>query len=106
MNSPSSITPSEAAMERPRNRESDWAGRPLGAPRAALAFALAATLGACGGNRSDEASPREYGEYGEYCRNRSEPRPRESEGAGVVTFHYANKSTDANLRLDLGATDV
>lgn len=60
-------------------------------------LALSAVLSGCGGSRPEE-EPR-------YRESPRETTPEEK-AAGVVTFHYANKSTDANLQVDLGATDI
>ncbi|MDB5102775.1 MAG: hypothetical protein JWP91_464 [Fibrobacteres bacterium] len=64
-----------------------------------LASMAAALFMGCGGSAPD---PRDRG---------SDPAPaaqsQEGEnGEGTISFHYSNKSTDANLAIDLGNTDL
>src|SRR5688500_15771545 len=85
MNSPSCTIRSESPARRARG--------------AAAALLAACLLCACGGSKPDpERAPREGAE----APATADP----AKGQGVVTFHYSNKSTDANLQVDLGATDI
>lgn len=88
MNLPSCTTPSRKPARFPRARTG-----------AAAALLAAGILCACGGGRPDPERPRRAAED-------MSASPDPAKGQGVVTFRYSNKSTDANLQVDLGATDI
>jgi hypothetical protein len=79
---------------------------PIPALRAAFlratAGAAAAILIGCGGGKPD---PRDR-EPEPYLPMASQNAGAGEKGEGAITFHYSNKSTDANLSIDLGTTDV
>src|SRR4051812_42654465 len=68
--------------------------------RSALAGAL--LLAACAGDRPDRSRPIDPALPAAESAAGSEP----DKGQGNLTFHYANKTTDANLAIDLSSTDV
>lgn len=79
---------------------------PVPALRAAIARATAAAAAAiligCGSGKPD---PRDR-EPDPYLPMASQNGNAGEKGEGAITFHYSNKSTDANLSIDLGTTDV
>ena len=81
-------------------------GLPVPALRAALtraaAAAAAAILLGCGSGKPD---PRDR-EPDPYLPMASQNGNAGEKGEGAITFHYSNKSTDADLSIDLGTTDV
>src|SRR6267142_6721904 len=93
MNSPICITPSE-----PQAKASGLFGAAAFA-RAAAGMA-ASLLIACGGSGPD---PREPAPALPMTSQASEAGEK---GEGNISFHYSNKSTDANLAIDLGTTDL
>src|SRR6185436_13686473 len=66
-------------------------------PFSALALASALLLG-CGGTKAPDPEPQAQDTYSSEA--------AADKRAGTLTFHYANKSTDANMSLDLGVEDV
>ena len=70
-----------------------------GALRVSAGLALAACLAACGGSKPDpkreidSALP-------------MSPESQADKAQGNISLHYSNKSTDANLGIDLSSTDV
>lgn len=93
MNSPSCITPS-SAFRTPGRAFSHALAAANGIALTGVAGFL---LAACGGSHPP-AEPSRPSE--------AAASPAEEKGAGVVTFRYSNRSADANLQVDLGATEV
>lgn len=58
-----------------------------------------ALLSACGGSRPSEERP-------SHREREDVSSPEQANGQGAVTFRYSNKSTSADLHVDLGATDI
>ena len=75
-----------------------------------IAACLAAILAGCGGSSpplpGNEPLPATGAEAGHARNSGSGGSTANDNGTGNLTFHYANKSTDANLLVDLSATDV
>lgn len=96
MNSPSCITPSSHPAVPARRIAAAIGPAATGVAGIILAASL---LSACGGSRPEPERPRAAAEG-------VSASPDPAKGQGVVTFRYSNRSTDANLQVDLGATDI